>query len=489
MSQSELQNFIETQLRLPVGDETLSVQEPSKYLKRVQEHRNASMNVVYIDVTDTDSCPIITGIQRVVRQVVNCFIANNIPCELIRYDFDTRGFVVLTNEEREIFLKRLDPDSEKPPKSWSSIVNDALYFFMKYFGRFISAKLRSFGDFGIFAELRDGAELSKAGLVRKIRSRKKREFKLIPLQPVKGMRILLPELIYEKGRADQYLALKRYFNADISIIVYDLIPLYHPELTEVSREFLYFLQVVRIARKAIAISEYSAEQISSYLEGWSRGEGSETPIVEPIYLPFSALGGITKEDKFEKPTFLFVSTIEPRKNHLRLVSAAKKLKDMGYDFRLLCVGKIGWVDNNSWTEVERLCRDGAPVEFMHRVDDSQLRELLLKSWCAIYPSLVEGFGLPIIEADQFGLPVIASNNSAMRDVCMKFVRTYRFIEPDDSDSILSAMKEFLDSSTTHFTKNSSREALPQSWNEYSNLIYRSILRNRLSSVQTVNKND
>ena len=305
----------------------------------------------------------------------------------------------------------------------------------------------------------------------RIRSRQKRQYRLTPLIPVEGIRVLLPELIYEKGRAEQYLALKQHFDADIQVIVYDLIPLYHPELAEVSREFLHFLRVVRESTQAIAISEYTADQLNTYLQGWAREEKVKIPVVRSIYLPYSTKRELTKIDQFETPTFLFVSTIEPRKNHLRLIAAADRLKKLGYKFRLVCVGKIGWVDTKEWMAIQALKQSGAPVEFMHSVSDAQLKELLQKSWCAIYPSLVEGFGLPIIEADQYGLPVIASGNSAMRDVCVKFVKCYYFVDPRSEESIFTAMKSFMDSSTLGFVENKNIEMLPQSWDEYSKLVY------------------
>lgn len=475
MTKDEVLEFIEKQLRLPTAVERKLLKEPCRALDRVDHFHKSSKEVVYIDVTDTDSCPIVTGIQRVARQLVHCFIAQGISCELIRYDFDVKGFVVLTADEKELFVSRMRPNTAVAARSWHFIINDVLYATIKKGGRYLSSLLNSIGKFGFFAEIRDGAEFAKPGLVRKIRSRKKRQYKLIPLMPTEGIRILLPELVYEKGRAEQYLALKSFFNVDISVIVYDLIPLYHPELAEVSREYLHFLRVVRVARKAIAISEYSADQLKAYLTGWHREQGLEIPDVQAIYLPFSNLGEVSKKEKFEIPTFIFVSTVEPRKNHLRLVLATEKLKKLGYNFKLICVGKMGWIDENAWREIERAQAGGVPVSFMHNVTDGELKDLLCKSWCAIYPSLVEGFGLPVIEADQFNLPIIVSNNSAMRDVCVKFVKCYHLINPHSEESIFLAMKDFLDNATGNFTHNQVVENLPKSWDVYSELVLKKIM--------------
>ena len=167
MTKAEVLTFIEKQFRLPTGFDWQETPVRSKTLKRMGTAHVATKSTLYIDVTDTDSCPIITGIQRVVRQLAHCFIENKISCKLIRYDFDTDGFVVLTEEEEEIFFNRSKPNALYKSRSWHSILNDALYSVLKEFGRYISAQLYSLGRIGFFAELRDGAEFSKPGLVRK----------------------------------------------------------------------------------------------------------------------------------------------------------------------------------------------------------------------------------------------------------------------------------------------------------------------------------
>ncbi|MBS1970405.1 MAG: glycosyltransferase family 4 protein [Bdellovibrionales bacterium] len=477
MNQSEILEFIDNQFRLPSLSSYELKKIPGKTRARIRGPHIASSSTIYIDVTDTDSCPIVTGIQKVARKIVQSFVEDKVTFELIRYDFDINGFVVLTDIEKRQFLERMNPTSGPMQRAPGirTFANDLLYKVLRFVSRSLSSSLNSLSEVGLFSELKEGLEGAKPGIVRKIRMRKKRCFDLVPLKPIDGMKILLPELIYEKGRADQYLAMKRFFNVQLSVILYDLIPIYHPELVEVSREFLNYMRIVRISDKVIAISEYSADQVKFYLDGWKRENAVAIPKVESLYLPFVRHTDIESRDKFKVPTFVYVSTIEPRKNHLRLALAAEKLKNDGYQFEILCIGKVGWVEEEFWKKISGLQKKGVPIRFMHNVGDKELEDILLRSWCAVYPSLVEGFGLPIIEANEFSLPVITSNNSAMRDVCSNFVKTYYLVEPGSVESISQAMQDFLDCTTQKFQLNQQIGENAASWKDYSRSVYKSVL--------------
>lgn len=477
MNQSEILEFIDNQFRLPSLSSYERRKIPGKIRSRIHDVHSASVSAVYIDVTDTDSCPIVTGIQKVARKIVQSFVEDSVPFELIRYDFDLNGFVVFTEIEKKLFLARMNaatgPAVPRAP-GVRTFANDLLYKMLRFVSRSLSSSLNSLSEVGLFSEVKEGLEGAKPGIVRKIRMRKKRCFDLIPLKPVDGMKILLPELIYEKGRAEQYLSMKRFFNVQLSVILYDLIPIYHPELVEVSREFLNYMRIVRTSDKVIAISEYSADQVKFYLDGWKRENAVNVPKVESLYLPFVRHTDIEKRDKYKTPTFVYVSTIEPRKNHLRLALAAEILKNAGYQFEILCIGKVGWVEEEFWKKISGLQKNGVPIRFMHNVGDKELEDVLLRSWCAVYPSLVEGFGLPIIEANEFSLPVITSNNSAMRDVCNNFVKTYYLVEPGSVESIAQAMQDFLDSATQKFKLNQQIGENAASWKDYSRSVYKSV---------------
>lgn len=110
---------------------------------------------------------------------------------------------------------------------------------------------------------------------------------------------------------------------------------------------------------------------------------------------------------------LFVGTVEPRKNLARLIRAWKSL-DAGArsGVRLIIVGATGW-NVNSWLHS---LRNTEAVEFRGYLDDTELAGLLRGAMAFAYPSLYEGFGLPVVEAMSLGIPVLTSNIGATREV-------------------------------------------------------------------------
>ena len=107
----------------------------------------------------------------------------------------------------------------------------------------------------------------------------------------------------------------------------------------------------------------------------------------------------------DKPFILFVGTREPRKNLTRLIDAWKSISD---DFDLLIAGSDGWdkTQGQKWPG----------LKFLGQVSDEILVTLYHEAAALAYPSLDEGFGLPILEAFYFNLPVVTSDLSAMKEV-------------------------------------------------------------------------
>lgn len=108
----------------------------------------------------------------------------------------------------------------------------------------------------------------------------------------------------------------------------------------------------------------------------------------------------------ERPYFLFVGTTEPRKNLKRVIKAWQSFAD---DYDLVIVGAPGWDDLAS----VKTKRD--PI-LLPSVNDEELSALYSQAQLFVFPSLYEGFGLPILEAFYHGTPVVTSNNSGMAEV-------------------------------------------------------------------------
>lgn len=111
-------------------------------------------------------------------------------------------------------------------------------------------------------------------------------------------------------------------------------------------------------------------------------------------------------------TILCVGTLCPRKNQERLIEAFASLCVTHPDARLTLVGKRGWNDDDIMT----LARSTKNVEWKNYVTDNELDELMRTSAVLAFPSLYEGFGMPILDAMRIGLPVVTSNVGSMKEV-------------------------------------------------------------------------
>jgi glycosyltransferase involved in cell wall biosynthesis len=126
---------------------------------------------------------------------------------------------------------------------------------------------------------------------------------------------------------------------------------------------------------------------------------------------FQEVSGVARE-----PFFLFVGTISPRKNLIGLFHAFAALPDdIRRTFKLIVVGAEGWNTGETYETYVRLGL-GDRVEFRGYESDESLRKLYNKAAGFLFPSLYEGFGIPILEAMACGCPVIASNTSSMPEV-------------------------------------------------------------------------
>ena len=116
-----------------------------------------------------------------------------------------------------------------------------------------------------------------------------------------------------------------------------------------------------------------------------------------------------------RPFFLAVSTIEPRKNFVRLVNAFAEVHRLCPEYKLLIAG----AKRSAWPDVRDAIRKhnlADHVEVLGRISDERVRELLWDATALVYPSLYEGFGLPALEAMACGTPVVCSAAGSLGEV-------------------------------------------------------------------------
>jgi len=137
------------------------------------------------------------------------------------------------------------------------------------------------------------------------------------------------------------------------------------------------------------------------------------------------------KDKYgvEGQYILFVGTLQPRKNIVRLVEAFSKLNKPNLD--LVIVGKKGWKFEEILTAPEKFGVENK-VKFLESVTDEDLAAFYRNAVCFVLPSLYEGFGLPVLEAMRYGCPVVTSNVSSLPEAGGEAAL---YVDPQDADDI------------------------------------------------------
>jgi glycosyltransferase involved in cell wall biosynthesis len=136
---------------------------------------------------------------------------------------------------------------------------------------------------------------------------------------------------------------------------------------------------------------------------------------------------------------LYLGTLQPRKNLVRLVEAFARLKPLTAGLRLVLAGKKGWLYDDLFARVEALGLEDC-VLFTGYVTDDDKASLLSGARALVYPSLYEGFGFPVLEAMACGTPVLTSNVSSLPEVAGDAAL---LVDPLDVDVIAEGMSRLI----------------------------------------------
>lgn len=206
----------------------------------------------------------------------------------------------------------------------------------------------------------------------------------------------------------------------------------HPEFF--SKKFVLYYRwliprLLRSSRHIITVSEFSRREISAIY-----GINPENISVAPNASSFSRAGSGQQVNPHPRPYFLFVGSLDPRKNLLFLLKAFEKAAVKDVDLVIIGAGHASFAAN---PEIEKY-RNASNVVFTGYVSDAQLRSYYAAAIALINPSLYEGFGLPIAEALSMNTPVLASAIEAFEEVGGTDVVYFRPTKIDDLSSLIKA---------------------------------------------------
>jgi glycosyltransferase involved in cell wall biosynthesis len=239
----------------------------------------------------------------------------------------------------------------------------------------------------------------------------------------------------------------------VVLVGHDAIPVGSADsmVDEESDRFAHYLEVVKHSALVAANSETTAEEFRGFNETLS-AQGLAGPRVAAIPLPAEPPASLPPERPDgttpARPLVLMVGSVEPRKNQRAVLSAAQTLWDAGHDFELRVIG-----GGNSWylarfdRDVRRLARLGRHVSVGRGLPDHAVAQAYRDARVVVFPSLQEGFGLPVAEALATGTPVITTEYGATAEIAQD--GGCLLVDPRDEDEIAEAIARLLDDDDLH----------------------------------------
>lgn len=254
------------------------------------------------------------------------------------------------------------------------------------------------------------------------------------------------------------------------VLCYDIIPIVHPEW--------YFAHDVRLFenyyRGALATADamvVNAHRTAIDLQMFCQQAGIEQPPTTVVPLgadPPKPVDAATHlpETLATNRYALYVSTIEPRKNHALLLRVWKRLLAEGipqrHQFRLVFVGRPGWKMDEFIPSIRNDATLENTIQILHGIDDRLLARLYHDSAFCMYPSVYEGFGLPAAEALAYGKPLLASSGGSIPEAVGPGVPC---LDPHDDEAWYRAMKRWIASPAERQSASRQSTQRPASWEQ------------------------
>ncbi|TCV95768.1 hypothetical protein EC912_102112 [Luteibacter rhizovicinus] len=212
----------------------------------------------------------------------------------------------------------------------------------------------------------------------------------------------------------------------VTFVVYDMLPLFRPDCFDppgLPTFRAWYEAIAEVADGIVAISRTVANEFKRWLPQ------AAPPRVTPLRLGWFHLGadlakGVTApadpsalpSGLDSQPTLLMVGTVEPRKGHAQALAAVEELWSRGVKVNLVLVGKAGWHVEKLVSVLRHHPQLGKRLFWMEKAGDNELVAMYHAASALLAASEGEGFGLPLIEAAQYGLPIIARDLPVFREV-------------------------------------------------------------------------
>ncbi len=209
---------------------------------------------------------------------------------------------------------------------------------------------------------------------------------------------------------------KRRLGATFVCFIHDLIPIELPEYgrpLEAAKHVRRMETATRLADAFVVNSAATGEALRPFM----RRAGRDVPLlVAPLGVHRTAPRAAPPPDP--EPYFVYVGTIEPRKNHLLLFNIWRRMVETGQPRipKLILVGQRGWENEMVLDVLERSAALRPHIREFNALPDGDVASLVAGARALLLPSFAEGYGLPVAEALAAGTPVLCSDLPALREV-------------------------------------------------------------------------
>ena len=379
--------------------------------------------IIYYYVDHTVGCSVNTGIQRVVRGLARSFLEGGERLFFVKWHFDQRQLVLINRNELANLSQWQGPEVR--------------------------------GD-----EMSSYPEASSPSIA-------------IPRQQIGTANwLIVPEVTHINNHPaavtlDVIMAAKQ-LGLKSAFVFYDATPMRRKELVDMAPKHEEYMQQLLLADLVVPISEWSASDLAAFFTNHELATQVTIPkiVVIPLTGESQLTSRVTAPSHTTRKLILSVGSITPHKNQLTLVRAfeAFVLSHPESDWELALVGNI---HHDLFDELSSIKTRIPAIKVMNHLSDGELNRQLNECAFTVFPSVMEGFGLPILESLWYGKPCICADFGAMAEVAkgggclMTDVR--------DSDAILAAIEQLVFEPTTILQLQAEALERPlSSWRNYGN---------------------
>lgn len=265
------------------------------------------------------------------------------------------------------------------------------------------------------------------------------------------------------------------------VLCHDIIPILFPQWYsdgDVKLFTTYYDQAFAVADKVIFTSHCSRRDADVYCKsiGAKIADSAVVPMGTDV-LPRQPVDGGLPQGLSKDRYVLYVSTIEPRKNHAMLVEAWRWLVRQGMveatGFKMVFVGRPGWMMGSFFEDLRNDKELAGTIVHLTGITDQALAALYQHAAFCVYPPLYEGYGLPPVEALASGKAVIASSAGPIAEIVGDFAVC---LDPNDVDAWTAQMGAWMQDTTdrNRYAARAASEYQPLSWEASSESFYEAV---------------